>query len=121
MLHDIIIETSAVSDEVGQLLTEDDSPANGKDEPAKNELLLKVWKIAKAQTAKCLKSLFEKVIKKPLDLIFKRRYKIRKKGDKKQARWWIEIKGDEKDLEMIESKRHKIEWQTGCRLEAKAC
>ena len=58
-------------------MTEGDSPANGKDEPADSgskvkNVFLKVWKIAKDQTAKGLKSLFEKVIKKPLDLVFKR-------------------------------------------------
>ena len=84
-------------------------------------MVLKVWKIGKAQTPKALKSLFEKVIKKPLDLIFKRRYKIRKNGDEKQTRWWIEVKGDKKGLQMLESNQHEISRQTGCHLEAKAC
>ena len=80
-----------------------------------------MWKIAKTFTAKMAKMAFEKIIKEPLNLIFKRRYKTRDRGEVKQQRWWIEVKGDREALNMLSAKQEQIEKQLCCHLEAKAC
>ena len=79
----------------------------------------KVWRIAKDFTVNMAQKAFENIIKKPLNLLLRRKYKTR--GDEKQARWWIEVKGDEGELKIFAGKQSEIEQQLGCHIEAKSC
>jgi hypothetical protein len=80
----------------------------------------RVWSIAKDVTAKMVQQAFEKIIKVPFNLIFKRKYKTRDKGGEREHRWWIEVKGDAEELKKLSSKQGEIESHLACRLEAKA-
>ena len=92
-------------------------------EPKTENMLYKVWRLTRDYTASMLKSAFEKVIKKPLGLLFNRRSKSRGKGDEKQAIWWIEVKAGEdgeEDLKMLCVKLGEIEQWVGCHIEVKS-
>lgn len=82
--------------------------------------IFKIWKIARKFTAQMAQQAFEKIIKQPLSLIFRRRFKSRHSGDRKQERWWIEVKGNQEELMMLGNRQKEIEQQLGCHLEAKA-
>ena len=58
---------------------------------------------------------------KASNLIFKRKYKTRKQCERRQKRWWIEVRGDQEELEMLSSNQEQIEQLLSCHLEAKAC
>ena len=82
--------------------------------------MMKIWRVSKDFTAKMARAAFEKVIKKPLKWLFKRRYKIRGKEAKRQARWWIEVKGEE-EIKMLASLQSEIEKRCGFHIEIQSC
>ncbi len=71
----------------------------------------KFWKATRNYTAEKLKSAIEKILKKPLNLIFKKRYKTRKQDGEKVVRCWIEARGSEEALAVLEKKKQEIENQ----------
>ena len=81
---------------------------------------LKIWRVAKDFTTEMAREAFVKVIKKPLNWLFTRKYKTRGKEAERKARWWIEVKGDKK-LKMLASQQNEIEKRCGCCIEVKSC
>ena len=71
----------------------------------------KFWKATRNYTAEKLKSAIENILKKPLNLIFKKRYKTRKRDGEKVVRCWIEARGSEEALAILEKKQQEIENQ----------
>ena len=81
----------------------------------------RMWKITRDFTIKMAEKAFENIFKKPVNFLLQRVFKTRGKGDEKQARWWIDVKGDEGELKMFGNKQSEIEQRLGCHIEVKAC
>ncbi len=117
IVHDEILthlwsDDDDVTDEViADSLSDDDVTDEGGFFSGIKYRAAKFWKATRNYTAEKLKSAIENILKKPLNLIFKKRYKTRKRDGEKVVRCWIEARGSEEALAILEKKQQEIENQ----------
>ncbi len=92
-------------------LSDDDATDKGGFFSGMKDRAAKFWKATRNYTAEKLKSAIENILEKPLSLIFKKRYKTRKQDGEKVVRCWIEARGSEEALAVLEKKQQEMEKQ----------